>query len=526
MRAPTRTLTAPSAPPPGVGCRGADAPSRGARSRRRGALRGLLAGALLALLLPAAGSAGPAAGDWPLHNGNLASTRAAAGSGISAATVGRLEVAWRLPFTSPSGLEGIFASTPLVVGGRVYALDLNSRLYAADLRTGLLLWTRSSHARNSGPNGIGYAGGRVFGTTDTTAYAVDAETGRQLWARRLASRTEQFIEVAPVSADGRVYLSTVGFPPGGRGALYALDAVTGRIVWRFDTIKGPWARPQAGGGGAWYPASVDADGRVYVGTANPGPWGGTPALPNGAAYAGPALYTDSLLVLDGRTGKLLWHDQVTPHDVRDYDFQDSPILASVQRGGRSVSVVIGAGKAGRVIAWDRATHRRLWDVEVGVHRNDRGPLPRKAVEVCPGLLGGVETPMAYAAGRVFVPVVNLCTRESAVSNAPLGTLDVTKGTGELVALDAATGRRLWRRVLPQPVFGCATVAGDVVFTSTFDGRSWGFRTSDGKLVWQARARAGSNSCPAVAGDTLLVGAGTGHPAHPQPVRELTAYRLR
>ncbi len=81
-------------------------------------------------------------------------------------------------------------------------------------------------------------------------------------------------------------------------------------------------------------------------------------------------------------------------------------------------------------------------------------------------------------------------------------------------------------MLPQPVFGCATVAGDVVFTSTFDGRSWGFRTSDGKLVWQARARAGSNSCPAVAGDTLLVGAGTGHPAHPQPVHELIAYRLR
>ena len=163
---------------------------------------------------------------------------------------------------------------------------------------------------------------------------------------------------------------------------------------------------------------------------------------------------------------------------------------------------------------------------VGVHRNDRGPLPPKAVEVCPGLLGGVETPMAYAAGRVFVPVVNLCARESGVATVPLGTLDVTKGTGELVALEAATGRLLWRRVLPQPVFGCATVAGDVVFTSTFAGRTWAFRTRDGSLLWQARARAGINACPAVAGDTLLVGAGTWHPSHPRPARELIAYRLR
>jgi hypothetical protein len=72
--------------------------------------------------------------------------------------------------------------------------------------------------------------------------------------------------------------------------------------------------------------------------------------------------------------------------------------------------VFGAGKAGRVIAWDRATRRRRWTGVVGLHRNDVGPLPRRRVTVCPGLLGGVETPMAYADGRLFVPVVDLCGR--------------------------------------------------------------------------------------------------------------------
>jgi len=70
--------------------------------------------------------------------------------------------------------------------------------------------------------------------------------------------------------------------------------------------------------------------------------------------------------IDGRTGELLWYDQVTPHDVRDYDFQATPILATVG----DADLVIGAGKAGRVIAWDRATRRRRWATEVGLHRND------------------------------------------------------------------------------------------------------------------------------------------------------------
>lgn len=474
------------------------------------------------LALPGAPFAAAPAGAWPQHNGDVAGTRTAGATRISSATAGRLRVAWRIPFARTGGYAGIFASNPVVAGGVVYWLDLESRLTAASLRTGKVLWSRASLAPNTGPNGIAYGDGVIAAATDTTAYAVDARSGRQLWAHRLAtSRAEQFVEIAPVVADGRVYLSTVGFPPGGRGALYALDLRSGRTVWRFDTIEGEWGTPQAGGGGAWYPVSVDGQGRVYAGTANPGPWGGSRAQPNGGAFPGAARWTDSLLVLDGRTGKLLWADQVTPHDVRDHDFQDTPIL--LRAGGRAL--VVGAGKAGRVIAWDRATGRRVWEAAVGRHRNDTGPLPRTPVEVCPGLFGGVETPMAAAGGRVFVPVVNLCTRESAVSPAPLATMDITTARGELVALDAATGRRLWRRELPQAAFGCATVAGDVVLTSSFDGQVWGFRARDGRLVWHDRLRAAINGCPAVAGDTVVFGAGAALPGQQGVVRELVAYRL-
>ncbi len=147
------------------------------------------------------------------------------------------------------------------------------------------------------------------------------------------------------------------------------------------------------------------------------------------------------------------------------------------------SVLFGAGKAGLVIAWDSSTHKRLWETAVGVHRNDRGPLPRRPVSVCPGLFGGVETPMAYAGGRLFVPVVDLCMRGSSVGYEPLDQVNVAaRGRGELVALDAATGHEVWTRHLPQANFGCATVANGVVFTATFDGTVYGFDASDGRIA--------------------------------------------
>ena len=150
-----------------------------------------------------------------------------------------------------------------------------------------------------------------------------------------------------------------------------------------------------------------------------------------------------------------------------------------------------------------------------MHRNDLGPLPRKSVSVCPGLLGGVETPMAYADGRVFVPVVNLCFPESSSAAA------ASRSSRPTTRRAPASSSRSTRPVapasgapFPSPNFGCATVAGNVVFTATYDGAVYGLSTRDGSTLLHARARAGINSCPAVAGHTLLVGAGTDHPAFP------------
>jgi outer membrane protein assembly factor BamB len=438
---------------------------------------------------------------------------------LDAANVHRLRVRWRFRVRNGGAEDGALTATPLVRDGHVYVQDMRSDVFALDARTGRVLWARRFGARSPGPNGLAADGGLLFGSTDTTVFALELEGGRTRWSRRILSPVEQYVDVAPVVANGLVYTSTVGYPPRGRGFLYALDERNGRVRWRFDTIRDPWRFPElAGGGGAWQPPSVDADGRVYVGTANPAPWGGSRRHPNGGMYPGPVPFTDSLLVLDGKRGSLLWHDQVTPHDIRDHDFQDSPVLA-----GR---LVIGAGKAGRVIAWDRQTHRRVWETQVGVHENDSGPLSRSPERVCPGLLGGVETPMAYANGRLFVPVVDLCYRESAVAPTPLMQVDPSNGRGALVALDAHTGHVLWTFRLGSPDFGCATVARDVVFTGTYDGRVFAFAARTGRLLWTARVRSGINACPAVGGGMLVVAAGAPNPHVPHRVPEVVAFSLR
>ena len=482
---------------------------------------------LLALAVVIAQRGKSARSEWPLPNANLSGTRAAAGSPIDASNVATLRPAWRFRLAGYQTPSGVFASTPIVLGGRVYVQDLDSNVFALDAETGRLVWRTRVRQVSGGPNGLAAGDGRIYGNSSRAAFALDEATGKVLWRRMLVRTTNQAVDIAPQFAHGLVYTSTVGLLPGGKGVLYALDAATGRVRWQFDTIAGNWAVPgKAAGGGAWWPASVGADGKVYFGTANPVPWGGTPALPNGAAYRGRALYTDSLLALDGATGSLEWYRQATPHDVRDYDFSASPILASEKIGGTTRSVVYGAGKAGVVYALDAATGRPYWKQAVGLHRNDQGPLPRQRVLVCPGLYGGVETPMAYEAGRLFVPVVDLCMRGSATGYEPLQNVDIaTRGRGELTALDAATGHPVWTRRFPVPVFACATVVNDVVFTATLDGRVYGLATSDGRLLWQARMPAAVNACPAVAGDQLLVGAGADFSTLADERYELVAFRL-
>lgn len=136
---------------------------------------------------------------------------------------------------------------------------------------------------------------------------------------------------------------------------------------------------------------------------------GTPTDPNAKSRPGPDLYSNSLVALNGDTGRLLWYRQVTPHDIRDYDFPISPIITTQDIDSLQTEVVIGAGKSGKVVAFRASNGQRLWTLNIGKHNmNQYGPLPAKAVTYCPGSLGGVETPMPETGTALYVPWVDLC----------------------------------------------------------------------------------------------------------------------
>jgi outer membrane protein assembly factor BamB len=455
------------------------------------------------------------------------------GGPIDRASAPGLEVAWTLPLKAESSF-GAYAATPVVSQGVVYSQDLESNVQAIDLASGEVLWTKNYNDLTLGPNGVTVAAGSVFGVTASEAFALDQETGKEIWSEPLLRNPNEGITMAPGYHDGRVYVSTVPtnasaqYPGGGVGVLWALDAKTGKKAWHFDTVpESLWGKPKVNaGGGLRYAPSFDEQGFIYFGVGNPAPFPGTAQDPWGASRPGPNLYSDSMVKLDAASGKLEWYYQQTPHDVYDWDFQDSPILA--EAGGRQLA--IGAGKSGVVVAVDRKTGKPVWKRPVGTHsgHDEDGLLAMRGEysklkpgsTVAPGTLGGVIAPMAANKTTVFVPVVN---HPISVPKSGAEIQESSEMTGEMVAIDIATGRIEWNQEYPAAAFGAPAAVNDMVFFTTFDGTVHGLDAKTGGEVWQGTLPAGSNTAVAIDGDTLLVPAGL--PTAEGQVAELVAYRL-
>jgi outer membrane protein assembly factor BamB len=459
-------------------------------------------------------------------NVDAASTRAVE-SKIDSGNVSELEEAWSMP-VSGVGVYGSYASTPVIVNGVIYSQDLESNVQAIDLESGDVLWTKKWESPSHGPNGLAVADGFVYGATSSEAFALDQETGKTAWQVDL----EGAIDMAPGVNDGRVYVSTVPETPaaeyeaGAVGTLWVMDGKTGKKLWHWDTVpKSLWGKPKVNsGGGLWYPPSFDSKGFVYAGTGNPAPLPGAKGEPFGASRPGPNLYADSLVKLDPKTGKLAWYYQETPHNIYDWDFQNSPIITKL--GGKEVA--IGSGKSGFVVALDVKTGKPVWRTSVGKHNGHdkdniyamKGEYDKiKPGEVFPGAIGGVVALAAADDKRIYVPLVN----HSATLINGEETSEESAATGEVAALDLATGKILWTTEMSQPAYGSLVVSNDVVFATTADGVIHALDAAKGGEVWQAALPSGSNAGVMVTGDMLVTGAGL--PAAEGQTPTLVAYRL-
>jgi alcohol dehydrogenase (cytochrome c) len=480
------------------------------------------------------------AGSWPYPNGDLANTRQAPGSVISSANVSQLQQAWTFGITSkPDGRVGTLAMSPVVVNGVVYIQDMQANVYALDLATGKLRWeyqVNTQELRGPGPDGVAVADGRVYGDTPHTAFALSAATGKPVWVdRSLLNSSQGAFSIQPQAVASRVYLaSSLANGPGG-GILLALDAASGKLIWKFNTMVGPDAAvraDQAGSGGAWEPPLVGTDGSVTFGIGNP-----YESAATAIAHPERLLYSDSAVNLDAATGTLRWYYQAAPNDFQDHDLQTSPIAANIN----GTSVLIDAGKMGYVYAINAQTGALLWKTPVGEHNghdNDgllamEHKLRLKApFTIEPGELGGVLSNPAVADDTVYVSAVDEPIIYSKLTDI-LGSGIRHPPTGEIEALNLATGKVEWDTKLPQMALGAATVSNDLVFTTLYGGELIALNRTTGAIVYRRQLPTSTNAPLVITGNTVIVSAGgpyTGPPLTGRPssgsMPQVVAYTVR
>jgi glucose dehydrogenase len=457
--------------------------------------------------------------EWPTPQGNPANQRAAANSSITAENVTNLEVAWSFPIEA-SGAYGGMVANPIIANGVVYLQDIANNVFALDLETGEQIWKADINTTVLGPNGVCLGYGMIFGSTgdNREMFALDAATGKEVWRTILSGNTREGIDIAPVVYNGVVYTSTIPgnsrsfYDGGARGTLFALDARDGQILWQFYTTDNDlWGNPSVNsGGGSWYPPAIDADGNLFWDIANPAPFletevDGTPVV-NGSTREGDNLYSDCLVKL-APDGSLQWYYAANRHDIFDHDLQQSPVLVQIDNNGQPYEVALASGKLGKVIAVETTTGLMVWSTDVGMHTawdDSQWVPPGDAQTVLPGVQGGVESPIAYADGRVFVPIFNFPTDFANTGLDLSGGINFAESTGQLVALNVIDGSILWDVSQPAGNVSAATVTNDVVFAGALDGIVRAYAAESGDLLWSYQTGAGLNAPFAAAGDYLLV----------------------
>ena len=479
-----------------------------------------------------------------LHsNMNYAQTRYYPASQINTGNVSKLRPAFQFQTEVLESME----TAPIVVDGVMYITTSYNHVYALDAATGKEFW-HYKHKMGQvttyccGPNnrGVAILGDKVYmGTLDAKLLALDAKTGKVLWATQIADPEAGYSEtMAPVAVNGKILIGTNGGEYGIRGFVKAYDANDGKLLWTFDTVpdkghEGVWAvndptgrnllRDIAGekaqlaahgggfyktlGGGVWMAPAVDLDSNTaFFVVGNP-----SPDL-YGKERPGDNLYTDSIVAVDLNSGKHKWHYQYVPHDVWDLDAV-SPVILTEAKGkdGNMRKVAIHGGKTGHVYVHDRATGELIRFSEAMVPQENMWVLPTASgARMLPGANGGVEwSPMAINPKHRLAYAANLhqpMTYHVEESKYPGGKLwlggafkaiATEKQWGRLAAVNLDTGKMAWKYDTEQPLIGgVLATAGDLVFNGEGNGLFRAFDAKNGAMLWEYQCGAGVNA-PAV-----------------------------
>ena len=430
----------------------------------------------------------PKAGDWNGWSIDEGNSRYQPNPGLKAEDVGKLKLKWAFGF--PNG--SIAASQPTVVGGRLFVGSDSGDVYSLDAGSGCIYWSYNGGALVRNGVKIAQVNGKYvafFGDARANEHAVDVETGKGLWKVKVEDHPIARLTGSPTFHDGKIYFGVSSFEEFTaalgdykcctfRGSVVALDAGTGRRVWKSNTVLDPpkeFKKNKSGdpiygpaGAAVWNTPAVDAKRRmVYVAT--------------GDSYTDMDINTsDAILAFDLDTGSLKWVKQILAHDNYitgcpvaancpaeegpDLDFGSSVIIRNLP-GGKQILVV--AQKSGVVYGLDPDKRGEiLWETRVGSG----------------GVLGGVEFGHAADLTQVYAAVSDKFTKRGDTPQPGIS------------ALDLATGKKIWST--PAPKVTCAKPAGclpaqsaaiavmpGAVFSGAVNGHFRAYSTKDGAILW-------------------------------------------
>jgi PQQ-dependent dehydrogenase (methanol/ethanol family) len=491
-------------------------------------------------------------GQWTMPAKNYASTRYSSLAEINASNISRLHVV----STFSTGIVRGHEAAPLVVNNTMYIVTpFPNYIYALDLtKPGTpMKWQYKPRVEQAAQGvaccdvvnrGAVIEGGRLFfNTLDNHTIALDANTGAELWNTKLGEiNLGETMTMAPLVVKGKVLVGNSGGEMGVRGWIAALDAGSGKVVWRAyntgpdaDVLIGPDFKPfyasdrgkdlgvsswppdawKVGGGTVWGWISYDPElNLIYYGTGNPGPW-------NPDQRPGDNKWTAGVFARNPDTGAARWFYQMSPHDLFDYDAINESVLIDMPVNGVKKKVLLRAERDGYVYVMDRATGQVYSATPFGYVNSTRGvdlksgrPIPVSektpgtgviAREVCPSSSGTKDfQPTAFSprTGLLYIPHNNLCMDyEGVEANYIAGTPYVGANVkmypgpgghrGEFTAWDPVAQKAAWKVTEFFPAWGGALVtAGDIVFYGTMEGWFKALDARTGRELWRARLGSG------------------------------------
>jgi PQQ-dependent dehydrogenase (methanol/ethanol family) len=409
-------------------------------------------------------------------------------------------------------------------------------VFALDGATGKQLWSytpelddtlvaRQTHSPYN--RGAAIGDGKLYvGTVDGRLIALDMKTGKVAWDTKLQDSQKLTVGFtgAPLYAKGTVVIGSQGGEWPGQGPLYGVDAATGKVKWKFNTVGGDDASKasygndswRTGGGGGWMPGTFEPETNiVYWGVANPAPlydWSGDKWKTEGPR-PGDNLYTSSVLALDIDTGELKSYHQELPHDAWDFD---SAIGEFVKIDRDDKHYIVHPNKSGFIFVYDRDLKvQNVWplihnynfvksiDPKTGELIGRRDFTAGKAADpLCPAIDGGVswnsgsyspKTGLFYKVGNewcIALEVVKTTPVTEPVTQLNIGANfhEVPPPDGEIYghldARDPITGDKKWEVRFPEPPLSSVlSTGGNLVFLPDARGVVHAYNAETGSELW-------------------------------------------